>query len=101
MSAATRERGLFGIGRIESQQLGERQGSALVQTGTPSHLHCFQIQPPGLASTGERHLLQVVYFPANLALDCFRRFFPCAVRFGSWVETERRRQMAALTSTSA
>jgi hypothetical protein len=54
-----------------------------VQGGARDHLHGFQIQTAGLASSGKDHCQQRLYFLHHFPLHGLRRFFSCSAAFPS------------------
>ena len=59
----------------ELQQFGQRGGAGMVHGRAHRHLHCFQIQTPGLAPTVEDDAQELIYFAHDFLADRFRRFF--------------------------
>ena len=59
----------------ELQQFGQRGGAGMVHGRAHRHLHCFQIQTPGLAPTVKDDAQELIYFARDFLADRFRRFF--------------------------
>ena len=48
-----------------SEQLAQTSGTGLLQGGAQCHLHGFQVQCASLATRGEDHSQQRIYFPRD------------------------------------
>jgi hypothetical protein len=95
--AAGARNGALLLGRFgEPQQLAEGGGTGLVQGGTQSHFHRFQIRPASLLALGEDACQQRGYFARDLALDRLGRFFSSGVSVSS---SGRALQIFSLTSS--
>lgn len=95
MAARAADRALVGGRLRELQQLSERRRPCLMQDGAEARLHRLQIHAAGLLPLGEDAAQQRGYFPRDLRVDRFRRFFSRGVSVSS---TGRNAQIFSLTS---
>ncbi len=82
------------------QQLLQHRRPRPVQGRARGHLHGFQIQPAGLASSGQDDRQQRLYFLRHFPLNGLRRFFSCSAPSVSGGKG-RWRQIFSFTSRKA
>ena len=84
-----------------SEQLAQTSGTGLLQGGAQGHLHRFQVHCAGLATCGENHAQQGIYFPRNFLMDRSSRFLSSVVQPAASCSKGRRRQIFSLIVTSS
>lgn len=88
-------------GGLLAEKLAQTSGTGLLQGSAQGHLHRFQVQFASLASCGEYHPQQCIYFPRDFLIDRSSRFFSCAVQTPASCARGRRRQIFSLRVTSS
>ncbi len=83
------------------EKLAQPSGTGLLQGGAQGHLHGFQVQCASLATCGEDHAQQRIYFPRHFLMDRSSRFFSSAVQPPASCARGRRRQIFSLRVTSS
>jgi len=100
LSARTRYAPLVCRRGLPLQELAERRGPGLVQSGAHRHLDGLPIQALGLAPFAKDACQKAIHFARHLLMDRSSRFFSCAVQTPLSASTGRSWQILSLTFSS-